>query len=449
MPKLLLIADDFTGVLDTSVRLSNEGISVRIIFSSGSNYGFDRNLEYDDIEKGLEIEKYIEEVIAVDMNSRHLYPSEAKALVKKYVQVAKKAGIEFFYKKTDSALRGNVGAELAGIIEAFGGDIGTDVFGVDTCGVTFVPAYPEANRIVSNGVLYVDGFPVAQSAFGEDPFNPVIQSSVAEIISTQTDVPVESISQSEYEKLSMPFSDSIRVVDATTTENIMQIGSCLHGSENAKYVAGCAGFAASLTSFMPLEKGDIKKLPLIDSLFIVAGSMHSRSIDQLNYGARIGFAVFTLSMEQKLDLSYLESADCESFIDEIVAELISSKRVIMRTVNTDSDREYLLNYAEANSINENDVLDRLLKNIGGITARIIEKVADCGLMVFGGDTLHSIVENINPTGIFPAVQVVDGVAASVMEVQGADRILITKSGGLGNEDVVEVVDKFIQNIDHI
>ena len=44
------------------------------------------------------------------------------------------------------------------------------------------PAYPALGRTVRNGVLYVDGVAVAQSAFAHDALNPIRGSSVSAML---------------------------------------------------------------------------------------------------------------------------------------------------------------------------------------------------------------------------------------------------------------------------
>lgn len=82
--------------------------------------------------------------------------------------------VPYIYKKTDSALRGNIGAELGALLRASGEQA-----------LPFLPAYPQIGRCTREGVHYIDGQPVAQSVFGIDPFEPVRHSRVADLIGVQ------------------------------------------------------------------------------------------------------------------------------------------------------------------------------------------------------------------------------------------------------------------------
>src|SRR5262249_61257300 len=97
MVELLVIADDLTGACDTGAQF--DGQSVPALVTMEVDFEFDR---CDD--------KY--PVIVASTESRHLRATEAAARVETVVRRARAAGVERFYKKSDSKLRRNRGAEL-------------------------------------------------------------------------------------------------------------------------------------------------------------------------------------------------------------------------------------------------------------------------------------------------------------------------------------------------
>ena len=163
MDRLLIVADDITGALDTGVQLSANGASTLVVTDPDIDMAELANVE----------------VLVVDTETRHVPAAEAYETVRRTVQAAKAAGFGYVYKKTDSALRGNIGAELAGLLDGAGAE-----------SMFFLPAFPQIGRVTRDGVQYIDGVPVAESVFGKDPFEPVTASSVADIIGQQTDIPV-------------------------------------------------------------------------------------------------------------------------------------------------------------------------------------------------------------------------------------------------------------------
>ena len=95
---LLILADDFTGALDTGVQFAACGIATRVVV--GEQVDFAANDAA---------------VLVVDTETRHLPAAEAYAVIAKLTREAMSAGVFSIYKKTDSALRGNIGAELSAV----------------------------------------------------------------------------------------------------------------------------------------------------------------------------------------------------------------------------------------------------------------------------------------------------------------------------------------------
>ena len=74
-------------------------------------------------------------------------------------------------KKIDTGLRGSLGAEIDGAMEALGA---AEAF--------VLPAIPEVGRTTVGGVQLIDGVPVHRTAFRDDPENPVRDACVARVI---------------------------------------------------------------------------------------------------------------------------------------------------------------------------------------------------------------------------------------------------------------------------
>lgn len=122
MIKLLVIADDFTGALDTGVQFAGKGMTTKV-------------LSYLP-EDGEALQQFQAQVLVIDAQTRHLDGGEAYRKVLELVKSAKDAGIPYIYKKTDSGLRGNIGKELDAALTASGEQY-----------LTFIPALPAMDRI--------------------------------------------------------------------------------------------------------------------------------------------------------------------------------------------------------------------------------------------------------------------------------------------------------------
>src|SRR5262245_65518721 len=105
MVELLVIADDLTGACDTGAQFGGQGIPTLVTM--------DVDYEFDRRDDGYP-------VIVASTESRHLSAAEAATRVETLVRRARAAGVERFYKKTDSPLRGPIGAELQAMLRASG-----------------------------------------------------------------------------------------------------------------------------------------------------------------------------------------------------------------------------------------------------------------------------------------------------------------------------------------
>ena len=86
---LLILADDFTGALDTGVQFAACGIATRVV-----------------VGEQVDLAASDAAVLVVDTETRHLPAAEAYAVIAKLTREAMSAGVFSIYKKTDSALRG-------------------------------------------------------------------------------------------------------------------------------------------------------------------------------------------------------------------------------------------------------------------------------------------------------------------------------------------------------
>ena len=276
MVELMIIADDFTGALDSGVHFAERGIRTRVIVSMEDDRSWEEGLRSGETT-----------VLVVDAETRHATPEQAGRKVHAVVSDCKKAGIPYIYKKTDSALRGNIGSELEAALKASGESV-----------LSFVPALPQMNRITKGGKHYIDGVPVSRSVFGSDPFEPVTRDSVKEIIGLQSGISVASAEDPE--QLSGRES-GIVVYDAQTGADIERIGTKLAASGQSRLLAGCAGFAAILPELLGLERREPEEAVLEKRLFVICGSVNPITKKQLVRGVQAGFPRFYMTPEEKLD----------------------------------------------------------------------------------------------------------------------------------------------------
>jgi uncharacterized protein YgbK (DUF1537 family) len=143
-----------------------------------------------------------------------------------------------------------------------------------------------------------------------------------------------------------------------------------------------------------------------------------------------------------LDAFYAGSLDCDDFARRVRNELKQGRRVIIRAVEETTEIELAKRYTRSKGIPEGEISRRVADNIGAITRRILSGIQVGNLAVFGGDTLYAILSKMCCTGVVPLAEISPGVVAAKTLSEYHKNILITKSGGLGDKDVLRQINTF-------
>ena len=403
---LLIIADDFTGALDTGVQFAACGIPTRVVV--------DPEIDFASIHA---------KVLVVDTETRHLPAGQAYEIVSKLTRRACAAGVSFIYKKTDSALRGNIGAELAAVLKASGRKQ-----------LPFLPAFPQMNRLTQNGVHYIDGAPVTESPFGKDPFEPVRHSAVASLIASQTDLPAKSYpALNDHE--SAPDEAGILIFDAASVEDLARTGRQLAHRNLLAVSGGCAGFGAVLPELLGIEKGEPAKLPRLDSrLLIVCGSVNPITVAQMDWAQKAGFARLRLTPEQKLTPGYWQTGEGQKQL-ALIDEMLAANPYCIIETNDEGGNQLTADYAARLGIDLETLRQRISGSLGNLVGGIFASPHLGTLLMTGGDTLLQCMNCVGVSQLEPICEMEKGVVLASFTYKGCTRRIITKSGGFGQESL--------------
>ena len=404
--RLLIIADDFTGALDTGVQFAACGASTRVITGQASSLDAYRNTC---------------EVLVVDAETRHLTPEDAYRIVERVVSQAVDLGISHIYKKTDSALRGNIGAELTALRNASG------------CPrLPFLPAFPQMGRTTEQGIHYISGVPVSESVFGQDPFEPVVHSRVADVIAEQSSAAVSSLP-------AMDTGDTVReqegilVFDAVSVEDLEKTGWMLLEQDGLTIMAGCAGFGSVLPKILNLGTGKPATIPKLDPNFLViCGSVNPITVAQCDHAEQEGFLRIRLVPEQKLEPEHWVSREGEMEF-QTLRSLLNQYRLRILDTNDFGTNRPTAEYAAAHGMTTEDVRQAVSRSIGYLVSRLFPDPNLGTLLVTGGDTLLQCMDYMDIREIEPLCELDRGVVLSRFTYQGYTRYVISKSGGFGKE----------------
>lgn len=201
---ILILADDLTGAADTASRCRAAGLPATIFLT----------VPQPPLPAG---------VVAFTSDSRHLSPEGAAQRVREVAGplVSKPA---LWYKKIDSTLRGNIGAELDALLDL-----------LDAPAALICPAFPAQRRGLCDGHLVAPGGPPVgvhlPSLLREQSRYPVLSFSLADVRSgalaekfQRRDAKAQSgvLSRSK-ERRENPTGPSLLVVDAWTEEDLARI----------------------------------------------------------------------------------------------------------------------------------------------------------------------------------------------------------------------------------
>lgn len=409
MVKLLIIADDFTGALDTGVQFAAGGAETRVV----------TNTEYDfgGAEETVQ-------VLVLDAETRHLTPEEAYEIVFQITKRAYENGIPFIYKKTDSALRGNIGSELKAVLDA-----------TKRTSLHFLPAFPRMNRITKKGIHYIDGVPVHESVFGRDPFEPVVCSSIREMI--RKDIPVTVVETIE----GWQSKEGIMIYDAASEEELRAEGRFLLEQDELHIMAGCAGFAGVLPELLGLTGKATRTVKLKKQLFAACGSVNPITRSQLDYAELKGSTRIRLTPEQKLTSEGYRTEAGRHLLKQWETVARNSRLCILDT-NDLPGRSDTLDYAREHGITLEELRVRISTTLGYIVKEMIGLGLDSTLLITGGDCLLGFMRHIGCESITPVCEMAPGTVLSEIETDGKTLGVITKSGGFGKETLlVDLADK--------
>lgn len=406
MVRLAIIADDLTGSLDTGIKFTRQGIRTQIFLN--------RQISMDTVLPDTE-------VIVIDTESRHLPAKEAGEVVADVIGQCMEHGIHSFYKKTDSALRGHVGMELA----VLAGKTGKTV--------RFVPALPQEDRYTENGIHYIRGVPVAESIFGTDSLNPVRHSELALLIREEAPVSTDVISLGGWREPSS--GTDIAVYDGRTKEDLEMIADRLEAAHALDVTAGCAGFAPFLASKLGLSLHETESVAKKDKLIVISGSINSVTDQQLKYAEGQGFSRRILDPHERMAPGYLETMEGRKLLAEIDGLCDSCDRLIIDVLAPDpvaETQEHVKTCSLCRNCSSLAIAERLAELFVHITGRHPE----AAIMIIGGDTFFAAMKQYPGIILNPVCEPVEGTVYVEGITKDHNLSLLSKSGGFGEKDLL-------------
>jgi uncharacterized protein YgbK (DUF1537 family) len=238
MKKIVIIADDLTGAADTGVQFCHFFEETVL-------------LPYHQLAHGFEaILPSASQVLSIYTSSRAMDARAASVRVASVGSQLSASKSTWIYKKVDSCLRGNLGAEIEAVMDMLDFEL------------SFIaPAFPGMGRTTVNDIHRVHGTPVSETEISRDPVTPITDSHVSRIIAAQSRYPVGHVAlnflDSDEAGLLGEIERQIRlgvkhvVFDTTSQEHLDRIARLVFFSERRILPVGSAGLATSLGRLLP------------------------------------------------------------------------------------------------------------------------------------------------------------------------------------------------------
>jgi len=372
---IAVIADDFTGAAE--------------IGGIGLQYGLKVLIETEVTGSGDP------DLLIVAADTRSMDADEASDRIERLTTQVVQLGPSFIYKKIDSVLRGNVYEELVSQQTAEG-----------KSRVLIIPANPHFNRVVKDGIYYVNNTPLSETSFANDPEFPLQSSDVRDIVG---DAPalVECLDPTD------DFADASFIVGNVSTAKDLTLWT--DRIDDRTVCGGGAGFFEAILKKHYSSKRNIASFSSDEkkhSLFIF-GSTFPKTHEFLKKMKRAGMMFINLS-ENYFELSDKDLNAVQEMAENIASWINQERKVVVTTLFTDSEKSTISP-------------DRVREEVGLLVKKIFDLTQIQELYIEGGATASQIFQNLEIASLKPVRELDYGIIQ--MEVENYPGLsLVTKPG---------------------
>ena len=426
-----VIADDLTGANDSSLQFHLKGAKTQILLSD--------EVEPSDIEGT--------KTWAISTESRNVSPHDAyeqvKHTAKMFVDVLKP---DYFYKKIDSTVRGNIAVECLGILEVLGWDT-----------VVVIPAFPSEGRVTVGGYHLLKGVPIERTEMARDPHSPIFESHLPKLFKSQ--LPEEfhnfvgqldlSVVMKGAGPILMKLNELINdgkkliIADAVSTTDIEQLILAITKSDKKILPAGTAAAARAFSNvwFDEIEdKPEKREIPNLPK-FIVSGSatqITANQIERLDQGDEFDENLLIISLDLQTVLKGVE----EELVDRIVSNLSQNNIVLVHTSNLIKNFDGFSDESLRAEITKAELASTITDYLSELTRQVVSK-KELILITLGGETSYKCCAEIGATQLELADEVAPAIALSVAN---NGQWIVTKSGNLGGVNtLIDILRYFEHN----
>jgi D-threonate/D-erythronate kinase len=252
---------------------------------------------------------------------------------------------------------------------------------------------------VRDGLLYVHGTLVHQTAFANDPISPVNESCLRTIISRHLDAPVHVVHPRE---LPPRLERGVYICNGENDDDI-EAAAAYAVRHDDVIVAGPAAIAQALAASRASSNPTEPQWPSVRSCLVVNGSKHPISEEQCGRARAAGWPV--------------------THFDDLRAATQPMHSWSVLDLQAMSEQNSFARSAE----------------IGRLLSQFVARWAPDAVMIIGGDTCYGFLKALGKPDLHPLGELCDGVPCSIIggnALLPRDLCLISKAGGFGSVDLL-------------
>lgn len=435
MTKLGIVADDVTGGTTVGALLARKGAVSTLYY------------EFEHLD---EVADPAADTVIVSTNSRTQPAREAFDRVRQTTFALRRLGVSQFSKRIDTTLRGGIGPEVEGMLNAL----------EDNYIAVVVPAMPQSKKVVVGGYSLIDSTLLAQTGVAQDVRTPVRESYLPKLLQEQFSekvgyIPLETVMGGEHEIASMMrrmLADGTRVFvfDSATLEQIddiscavIRVGRPVVAVDPGPFTVSLALLSGTIVPGAQIAR-DIRENHRWDdegTVFVVAGSATEVTKSQMKVlTAEPGTKTL---LARPLSLISHDSREVKAEMARLVAETqamyrkhVEQPRVLVLAVDIaitgapPATREELESASGLEAAEASNLLTRRLGQAARLVADVVTPKRCSGFYLSGGDTMVKVCQALGGDGLKLVDYVIPQVDQSVLVGGPYDGIPVVCKGGL-------------------
>ena len=424
-----IIADDLTGADDTALQFHLRGANTQILLDP----------------EILPENKKSTQVWAIPTETRNIDAHTAYERVKQATKIlSENLGVEYFYKKMDSTLRGHIAVEALAMLEVLEWDA-----------AVIIPAFPQEGRTTIGGYHLLRGIPIERTEFARDPRFPIYESHIPTILrnelQNQQDDIVDLIELKTVIKGAGPILKKMNeliekgvkliVVDAISVTDIEQVVLAMEKSAHNILPCGSAGCAQVLGNIWLPEMENHQQEKTIPSMpkLVVSGSATQSTAAQIQ----------KLQDDDDIDNTYFINLKMEDILegvnDEIVQRvsenLVKDNIVVVHTSELTVDSKIISQILFDNELSKNQFISKIGDYLAYLTKKVLFN-RDAILITIGGETSFRCCRAINSNSL----QIIEAICPAIpLCLDTKAQWIVTKSGNLGNSNTLIDILKYFDH----